>query len=79
MIRLLPLPCVCQMMPPSRRFTNGLRGAHAEILVVPAELLHAGVEHDEVVDQLQEARLAAQLDQRPVQQVLDGLSSFQVR
>ena len=28
-----------------------LRGPHAEILVVPADLLGAGVEHDEVVDQ----------------------------
>ena len=58
-------------MPPSRRFTWLLRGAHAEILVVPAELLGPGVEDDEVVDQLQEARLAAHLDQRPVEQVLD--------
>ncbi len=57
-----------------------LRGAHAEILVVPAELLGAGVEDDEVVDQLQEARLVAELDQCPVERVLDrGSSSFQVR
>ena len=40
-----------------------LRGLHAEILVVAAELLDAGVEHDEVVDQLQQPRLAAELQQ----------------
>ena len=57
-----------------------LRGAHAEILVVAAELLDAGVEDDEVVDQFEEARLAAQLEQRPVERVLDRRSSsFQVR
>ena len=49
-----------------------LRGAHTEVLVVPAELLHPGVEHDEIVDQLQEARLATELDKRAVQRVLDG-------
>jgi len=38
-----------------------LRRAHAEVLVVAAELLGADVEHHEVVDQLQQARLAAQL------------------
>ena len=48
-----------------------LRGPHAEILVVAAELLGPGVEDDEVVDQLQEAGLAAQLGQRPVQRVFD--------
>ena len=49
-----------------------LRGPHAEILVVAAELLDPGVEDDEVVDQFQEAGLAAELDQCPVQRVLDG-------
>ena len=49
-----------------------LRGAHAEILVVAAELLGAGVEDDEVVDQFEEALLAAELDQSPVERVLDG-------
>jgi hypothetical protein len=41
-----------------------LGGAHAEVLVVAAQLLGAGVEHDEVVDQLEEARLRAELAQR---------------
>ena len=70
-VRLLPEPWVCQMMPPSLPLHVILRGPDAEILVVAAELLGPGVEDDEVVDQLQEARLAAQLDQRPVQQVFD--------
>ena len=57
-----------------------LRGLHAEILVVAAELLDAGVEDDEVVDQFQKPRLVAELDQRPVERVLDRRSSsFQVR
>ena len=57
-----------------------LRRPDAEILVVAAELLHAGVEDHEVVDQLEEARLVAQLEQRTVERVLDGgSSSFQVR
>ena len=57
------------MMPPSRRLHEVLRGLHAEILVVAAELLDAGVEDDEVVDQLQQARLVAELEQVPVEQV----------
>ncbi len=36
-----------------------------------AELFGARVEHDEIVDQFQQARLAAHLRQLPVQQVLN--------
>jgi hypothetical protein len=50
----------------------GLRGAHAEILAVAAEFFCPSVEDDEVVDQLQKSGLAAQLNERPVQQVFDG-------
>jgi hypothetical protein len=49
-----------------------LRGADAEILVVTAELFRPGVEDYEVVDEFEKARLATHLDQRTVQQVLDG-------
>ena len=69
---------VCQMMPPSRLPTRSCAALHAEILVVAAGLLHAGVEDHEVVDDLQEARLGAQLGQRAVQRVLNcGSDSFQ--
>ena len=41
-----------------------------------AELLCAGVEHNEVVDQFEKARLAAQLDQSAVQRVFDRAVFF---
>ena len=63
MIRLLPEPWVCQMMPPSRECDALLSGLHAEELVVPGGLLDARVEDDEVVDELQEALLGAHLHQ----------------
>src|SRR5437870_374465 len=48
-----------------------LRGADAEILVVAAEFFRPGVEDDEVVNEFEQAHLAAHLYQRSVQQVLD--------
>ena len=48
---------------------EGLRGLHPEILVLAAQLLDAGIEHHEVVDQLQQPRFFAHLQQLAVQQV----------
>ncbi len=48
---------------------EGLRGLHAEILVLAAQFLGTGIEHHEVVDQFQQPRLPANLQQMPVQQV----------
>ena len=48
-----------------------LRGLDAEVLVVAADLLRARVEHHEVVDDLQQPLLRAQLRQSPVQRLLD--------
>ena len=45
-----------------------LRRLHAEELVRPRHLLLAGVEDDEVADQVEQARLVAELRQRPVEQ-----------
>ena len=59
----LPEPWVCQMMPPSRLAIRVLRGLDAEVLVVAASLLDAGIEHHEVVDDLQQPLLGAQLRQ----------------
>ena len=61
-----------------------LRGADAEVLVVAADLLDAGVEDDEVVDQLEEALLVAELAQlRAVERVVAGSrcasASFQLQ
>ena len=60
-----------------------LRGLHAEELVRPRHLLLAGVEDDEVADQVEQPRLVAQLRQRPVEQrpgggcrAVAGASSF---
>ena len=49
-----------------------LRGAHAEVLVVAADLLGSGVEDDEVVDQFEKAGLGADLEQRAVERVVAG-------
>ena len=64
-VRHLPEPWVCQMMPPSRLAMRVLRGLDAEVLVVAAGLLDARVEDDEVVDQLEQALLGAQLQSAP--------------
>ena len=58
---LLPLPWVCQMTPPSRLRDALLRGLHAEELVRPRHLLLAGIEDDEVADQVEQPRLVAHL------------------
>ena len=50
----------------------GLRCAHTEILIMPAQLLDAGVENDEIVDQLQKAGLGADPRERLVELVLAG-------
>ena len=55
---LLPLPCVCQMMPPLCALHVLLRGLDAEILVHARQLLHAAVEEHEVVHQLDQPLLA---------------------
>ncbi|MNJ32554.1 hypothetical protein D3C77_272210 [compost metagenome] len=53
-----------------------LRFVDAEVLVMPAELFHPAVEHDVIVDQLQKARLIAQLEQIPIQQVVGSVALF---
>ena len=55
---LLPLPCVCQMMPPLLLAHVLLRRLDAEILVHARQLLHAAVEEHEVVHQLDQPVLA---------------------
>ena len=45
-----------------------LRGLHAEELVRPRHLLLAGVEDDEVADQVEQPGLLAHLGQRPVEE-----------
>ena len=81
MIRLLPLPCVCQMMPPSRRVTMLCAARTPKYWLWRQSLLHPGVEHHEVMDQFQQARLAAELHQRPVERIFDRgrAASFHVR
>ena len=69
---LLPLPWVCQMTPPSRLRDALLRRLHAGELVRARHLLLAGVEDDEVADQVEQPRLVAQLRQRPVEQRAGG-------
>ena len=64
---LLPLPCVCQMMPPLLLAHMLLGGLDAEILVHARQLLHAAVEEHEVVHQLDQPVLAAHLEQILVQ------------
>ena len=69
---LLPLPCVCQMTPPSRLPDAFLRRLHARELMRARHLLDAVVEDDEVADQVEQAGLLAHLGQRPVQQRAGG-------
>ena len=45
-----------------------LGGLHAEELVRPRHFLVAGVEDDEVADQVEQPSLGAELRQRPVEQ-----------
>ena len=60
---LLPLPCVCQMMPPLIGVDVFLRRLDAEILMHPRQLLHAAIEEHEIVQELDEPLLAAHLEQ----------------
>ena len=60
---LLPLPCVCQMMPPWYLLTWVLRSLHADILVHARQLLYAAVEQHKIVEQFDEPLLAAHLEQ----------------
>ena len=55
---LLPLPWVCQMMPPLLCADVLLRRLDAEVLVRARQLLHAAVEEHEVVHQLDQPVLA---------------------
>ena len=64
---LLPLPCVCQMMPPLRSANMLLRGLDPEILVHARQLLYPAVEQHEVVHQLDQPILGAHLQQILVQ------------
>ena len=57
MTMLLPLPCVCQMMPPLFSRDVLLRRLDAEILMHARQLLHAAVEEHEIVHQLDEPLL----------------------
>ena len=68
----LPEPWVCQMMPPSRRLHALLRGLDAEVLVRSAGLLHPGVEHDEVVDDLQQPVLGSEQHESLVERPLNA-------
>ena len=53
-----------------------LGGSHAEILVVPAKLLHPGVENDKIVDQFQKTCLAAKMHERTVEGIPDVARLF---
>ena len=60
MVRLLPLPCVCQMMPPSRRCTRTWAACTPKYWLWRQIFLTPAVEDDEVVDDLEEPLLAAE-------------------
>ena len=64
---LLPLPCVCQMMPPLRWRTCSCAALDSEILVYARQLLYPAVEQHEVVHQLDQSILGAHLQQIFVQ------------
>ena len=57
MVKLLPDPCVCQMMPPS--LSRTLCGSlDSEVLVGPTELLSTFIVDHEVFDDVQELLLS---------------------
>ena len=62
---------------------TGLRRLYAEVLVVAADLLDARIEDDEIVDDLQQPLLAAELAQLPKQRIVVstrmGLGFFPVQ
>ena len=76
MVRLLPLPWVCQMMPALALAHPFLRLTHTEVLVVAADLLHSGIEHHEIMDHLQKTLFLAELRQRAIQWVLNRALLF---
>ncbi len=59
---LFPLPCVCQMIPPSRRLMNSCADLMAHILMDARELLLSVKEH-KVADDLDEPVLVAHPEQ----------------
>ena len=73
MVRLLPLPWVCQTMPAGRGAGHvRLRRPHPEVLVVAAGLPDARVEDHEVVHDLEQPLLGAELAQFPEQRIVPG-------
>ena len=67
MIRLFPEPWVCQMIPPSWARTRSCAAFTAKYWFTAGDLLDAGVEQGEVVDQLQEPRRRHHLGHVPVE------------
>ena len=57
-------------MPPSRLRTRSCACAHTEVLIVAADLLDSGIEHHEIVNDLQQTLFLAELHQRAIQRVL---------
>ena len=53
-----------------------LRRTHAEVLVGATELLHAPIEDDKVVNDLQQTLLLAELCQSAIQRILNGTVFF---
>ena len=60
MLRDLPEPCVCQMMPPSRARTRSLAALTLKYWFGRHVFLNAGVEDHEVVDNPEKAFLRTQ-------------------
>ena len=65
---LLPLPWVCQMTPPSRLAMRSCAALTPTNWCGRGTFFCPRVEDDEVADQVEQARLVAQLRQRPVEQ-----------
>ena len=60
---LLPLPCVCQMMPPLRAPEEILPGLDSEILMHARNFFITAIEQHEIVHQLNQPLLIAHLEQ----------------
>ena len=69
---LLPLPWVCQMTPPSRLAMRSCAAFTPKNWCGRGTFLLAGVEDDEVADQVEQPGLVAHLGQRPVEQRAGG-------
>ena len=78
---LLPLPWVCQMMPPCFCSDMILGGFDGEILVDARQLLDAAIKEHKIMHQLNQALLFAHFYQVLIQleDVSSCSSSFQVR